>query len=86
METRKLPFQYDKIFLANSDRAIEIARVFSVYPLQFFRSSVFVVKAVLIKLDPSVYSICLNQAQVLTQVTDFFRFNQGEAPFVLHLP
>lgn len=81
-----LSFQYDKIFLANSDRAIEIAAFFSVYPLQFFRSSVFVVKATLIKLDPCVSSICLNEAQVLTRVTDVFCSNQGEAPLILHLP
>lgn len=40
----------------------------------------------LIKLYPRVPSICLNQAQVLTQVTDFFCSDQGEAPFILHLP
>ena len=80
-----LSFQDDKIFLANSDRAIEITGFFSVYPLQFF-SRVFVVEAMLIKLDPCVSSICPNQTEVLTQVTDSFCSNQGEAPFILHLP
>lgn len=37
-------FQYSKIFLASSDRAVGMAGVFSVYPLQFFRSRALVVK------------------------------------------
>lgn len=40
----------------------------------------------LIQLDPCVSNICLYQAQVPTQVTDFFCSDQGEAPFILYLP
>lgn len=39
----------------------------------------------LVKSDSHASSACLNQAQVLTQMTDFFYSKQGEASFYILL-